>query len=84
LKQKSLVQYSGCTEKNPDLLIGIHSLNGGADGDRTHDLSLRPLSHWVVKGKNYNIPFAISSNLPLTDLKYLSLEAALDRVKYSS
>ena len=39
---------------------------------------------WVVNRKSYNIPFTLSSNLPLIDLKYLSLEAASDRVEYSS
>jgi len=41
-------------------------------------------SPWIVDWESYNIPFAVSSSLPLTDLKYLSLEAASDRVAYSS
>ncbi len=36
------------------------------------------------KLESYNIPLCLSSNLPSTDLKYLSLEAALDRVRNSS
>ena len=37
-----------------------------------------------LERKSYNIPLALSSSLPPTDLKYFSLEAALDRVLYSS
>ncbi len=54
---------------------------GGADRDRTGGLSIRPLSR---RRKGYIMPFAFSSSLPPTDLKYFSLEAASDRVLYSS
>jgi hypothetical protein len=84
------VDKSFC-RKNPDLLIGMNSLDGGADGDRTrcesiptHDLSIRPLSHQARDFKGYSIPFVLSSSLPSTDFKYRSLEAALDRVGNSS
>ena len=38
----------------------------------------------VITWKSYNTPFALSSNLPLRDLKYLSLKAASDLVVYFS
>ena len=55
-----------------------------SDSIPTVGLSIRPLSLGVVEWKTYNTPFAFSSNLPSTDLKYISLKAASDRVAYSS
>ena len=57
---------------------------GGAEWDRTVGLSIRSALPSGNILRNYNTPILFSSNLPLTDLKYLSLEAVSDLVPYFS